>query len=72
LCVGTRTIDDLRLCVPNLDNLNIYWTIGYPFEADAILLVNSYALLAFPIAYKRLQAVSRRDFEFVKQRHRIQ
>ena len=55
-----------------VDNLNIYWTIGYPFEADAILLVNSYALLAFPIAYKRLQAVSRRDFEFVKQRHRIQ
>lgn len=55
---------DLQSVVVN--NFNVQWAYGRPYEANAPLLVDADAMLAFPVSEERFQAVARGRLEKVQ------
>jgi len=49
-----------------IGDLNFVRTIVLPDEADAVLIVDPYAVLAAPIALQSLQSISRRSPQVVE------
>ena len=47
-------------------DFDVFRTLFRPAETEAVLLVDSYAVLPFPIASKGFQAVSGRAFQVIK------
>lgn len=52
-------------------NFNINWTRLGPFEADAILVINSNAMLTFSFSGERLQMISRWYAKLVKRNNGV-
>jgi len=47
-------------------DFNIEWTIFSPLETNPILVIDTNAVLSFPISRKRLQAIARWNAEFIE------
>jgi hypothetical protein len=49
-----------------IGDLNIVRSIVLPDEADAVLIVDPYAVLAAPVALQSLQSISRRSAQVIE------